>query len=133
MSIEKLEDENRDLKYQLKQTLEKLNQQQESVVKPLLSECMKRDYETKTKRGAVADMKKSLKILFAMIKSPKLCDLMFKAERKRYNKKQLEKLHEQSVLVLRQYEFTPENAQVFVDKFHKVLVEQTGDDFAEIP
>ena len=54
------------------------------MVKPLLTECMKREKETTEKSNFAEDAKKSLKILFAMIKSPKLCDLMFKEERKRY-------------------------------------------------
>ena len=50
--------------------------------------------ELNSKLSLAVQFQKSLKILFAMIRSPKLCNLMFKEERKRYSKLELEKLYE---------------------------------------
>lgn len=36
-----------------------------------------------------------------MIRSPKLCDLFFKEERRVYEKKQLDKIYAESILTLR--------------------------------
>ena len=68
---------------------------------PLLEECMKREKEVKDVTNFATQVQRSLKILFSMIKSPKLCDMFFKAERKRFTEAQIEKIHEQSILVLR--------------------------------
>jgi len=59
-----------------------------------------------------------LKILFSMIRSPKLCDLFSKAERKRVSKKEMEKVHENSIKVLLDHQFQAEKADQFVGKVH---------------
>ena len=71
-------------------------------------------------------MKKSLKILYAMIKSPKMCNMLHKAERKRYSAEQLKQVNDSAILTLRQYKFD-ENADMFVEKIHGVVVDQLVD------
>ena len=44
---------------------------------------------------------KNLKILFAMIRSPKICDLVYKEERKQYTKDKLKEMHDNAILSLR--------------------------------
>ena len=53
-----------------------------------------------------------------MIRSPKLCDLFSKAERKRVSKKEMEKVHENSIKVLLDHQFQAEKADQFVGKVH---------------
>ena len=49
-----------------------------------------------------------------MIRSPKMCDLIQKAERRYLSKERLKKVKENAVLTLRQYEFD-NNVNKFVD------------------
>ena len=78
-----------------------LKKQQEKVVRPLIIEAQKQEAIVKKLRTEVKERTANLKILFSMIRSPKLCDLFYKAERKRNTKKQMDKIHEHSVHTLR--------------------------------
>ena len=40
-----------------------------------------------------------------MIRSPKLCDLFYKTERRIYEKEMLEKIYNESIQTLHQYDF----------------------------
>ena len=71
------------------------------MVNPLISECAKREKECQELIEEVKERTKSLKIIFAMIRSPKMCDLMYKEERKRFTKDKLKKMNESAVMTLR--------------------------------
>ena len=46
-------------------------------------------------------MTKNMKLLFAMIRSPKMCDIVYKAERKRFAHDKLKKLRDDAYQTLR--------------------------------
>ena len=46
-------------------------------------------------------MQKNLKIIYAMIRSPHLCNLVHRTERQNYEKEQLDKIYKQSIFTLR--------------------------------
>lgn len=71
------------------------------MVKPMLDELLRREKENRKMHQDITLRQLNIKILFSMIRSPKLCDLMYKAERKQYEKDKLDKIHEQCVLTLR--------------------------------
>ena len=85
-SCNKLEKELSSCRGKLDEALEQLKKQQETVVKPLVDECVKREKQNVKVEAALQDRQCNLKILYAMIRSPKLCDMMYKAERKRFEK-----------------------------------------------
>ena len=80
----KLRKKNTSLTEQLDEALKQLKRQQESIVKPLIAECSKRELEIQRLQEEVKSRTKNLKILFAITKSPKMSDLVYKAERKRF-------------------------------------------------
>ena len=120
-SSTKLEKELSSVRGKLEQALEQLKKQQETVVKPLVDECVKREKENLRIRAALQERQSNLKILYAMIRSPKLCDMMYKAERKRFEKEQLEKINQESIHTLRQYNFDSDNASGFVERIHTTI------------
>ena len=84
-------------------------------MKPLISECSKRESEIQRLQEEVKSRTKNLKILFAITKLPKMSDLVYKAERKRFTQEKLKKIHESAILTLRQYRFDEANADKFID------------------
>ena len=66
-----------------------LKRQQERTVKPLINECAKRETEVQKLQAEVKKCMKNMKILFAITKSPKMSDLVYKAERKRFTDEKL--------------------------------------------
>ena len=50
---------------------------------------------------AVVEKTKCLKILFAITKSPKMSDLVYKEERKRFTEEKLQEMRDKAVLTLR--------------------------------
>lgn len=68
-----------------------------------------------------------MKIVYAMIKSPKMCDMLYKAEKKWQSAERFKQNQESAILTLRQYKFE-ENEEKFVDQIHKVVIEQLFDD-----
>ena len=95
--------------------MKELTKQQKEVVMPLIAECSKREAQCQIMFKEVVERNKNLKILWAMVRSPKLCDLVYKAERKRFTAEKLKELQEKSVFTLRQYKFDDKNAEKFVD------------------
>lgn len=77
------------LTQQMQKTLQQLEKQQENVVKPLIEECSKREKERQFLLNEIKERTKNLKILYSMIKSPKMCDLLYKAEQKHISKERL--------------------------------------------
>ena len=91
-----------------------LTRQQEDVVKPLIEQCSKREKECQRLNKEVIERTKSLKILFAITKSPKMSDLVYKAERKRFTKEKLKEIDDKAILTLRQYRFDESGVENFV-------------------
>ena len=83
------------------EAMKQLKRQQDRVVQPLINECSKREEEVQRLQEEVKQRTKSLKILFAVTKSPKMSDLVYKAERKRFTKDKLQQIYEQAVTTLR--------------------------------
>ena len=54
------------------------------MVRPLIAEVTKREKENQELIQQAKERKKNLKIMYAMIRSPKMCDLVYKEERKRF-------------------------------------------------
>ena len=69
----------------------------------------------------IQEKTKSLKILYAMIKSPKMCELYQNAERKHLTAERLKSAAESAVYTLRQYRFD-ENVDQFVQKIHGTVL-----------
>ena len=89
---------------------------------PLLEECAKREKECQKLRKEFSERTKSLKILFSMIRSPLICDMVYKSERRRLTPAEIKRSDQQSVFTLRQYEFDKSNVDNFVrDTFAKVM------------
>ena len=59
-----------------------------------------------------------------MIRSPRLCEEIFKAERKRYTKQQLEKRDQKSMQVLLSNDFDPNNAEAYANKINERMHSQ---------
>ena len=73
---------------------------------------------------------KSLKIVFAMIRSPRMCDLLYKAERKKFSTEKIKAMQESAVLTLRQYKFDEKSADQFVENIFTKLDKQVNTDVA---
>ena len=61
-------------------------------MKPLKLEVLKLQNEITQLRLQVSARTQNLKILYAMIRSPKMCDLVYKTERKRLTEENFKKL-----------------------------------------
>ena len=72
------------------------------------------------------DLKKHLKILIAMLKSPKMCDLFFKYEKKNQTLEMFKKTQEDAIFTLRQYRFD-ENAKKFVKDVYEAVQDQVNE------
>ena len=91
----------------------------------MIEQCSKRESECQFLRSEIADRTKSLKILYAMLRSPKMCDLFFKSEKKRHSQEALKKLNDAAILTLRQYNFDEKCADnTFIDKIYTTLLGQ---------
>ena len=95
--------------------MEKLDQQQEKIVKPLIAECTKREKEIQRLDEELIAKTKNLKILFAITKSPKMSNLVYKAERKRFTEEKLKQIDDHAILTLRQYRFDESGVENFVN------------------
>ena len=118
------------LKSEVKKLTKKLNKrekiiktQQEKIVNPLIKECTRREEYCQWMREQLDAKTKSLKILYAMIRSPKLCDMLQKAERKYLTQERLKQVQESAILTLRQYRFD-QNVNQFVDQVYGAVTEQ---------
>ena len=105
---------------QKKKLFDKLMEQQESVVKPLIEQCSKREEHCQWMRDQLQEKQKSLKILYAMVRSPKMCDMLQKAERKYLTKERLKQVTENAIHTLRQYRFD-QNVTQFVDQVYGTI------------
>ena len=93
-------------------------------MKPLIAECSKRELEIQRLQEEVKSRTKNLKILFAITKSPKMSDLVYKAERKRFTQEKMKQIHESAILTLRQYRFDESNADKFIDFVYSEVLGQ---------
>ena len=100
---------------ELDEAMSQLKKQQEKVVKPLIEEVTKREVENIKLREQLRDRTKSLKIMFSMLRSPKLCELVYKTERRKYTDEKLKEMQREHTFLLRKYKFDPNNAQKFVE------------------
>lgn len=75
----------------------------------------------------VVERTKSLKILFAITKSPKMSDLVYKAERKHFSKQKLQEISDKAVLTLRQYRFDESGVDNFIEKMYNSIFDQVTD------
>ena len=73
---------------------------------PLVDQCAKREKQCQILHKEVTERTRNLKLLFAMIRSPNLCDMVYKTERRRYSKEKLKELREESINNLRMYKFS---------------------------
>ena len=89
MKIDKLITENKKLTQNYEKAINFIKKQQKEVVKPLIKECAKREKESQMLRGEVTHRTINLKVMFAMVGSPKLCDLFYKSQRRQYCNNQL--------------------------------------------
>ena len=94
------------------------------VVKPLVKECAKREVAFQKVTNEVIECKKSLKILFAVTKSPTMSNLVYKAERKRFTKDKLKEISDNAILTLRQYHFDESSLETFIDHIYDNVFEQ---------
>ena len=85
---------------------------------PLIAECTKREKESQLLNGEVKHRTINLKVMFAMMSSPKLCDLFYKAQRRKYEKDQLQAVLDNHIETLRQYKFDEKYADEYVDKLY---------------
>ena len=72
--------------------METLRKQQDSVVRPLIGEVSKRDDEIEKLKNEILERTKSVKIMFAMMRSPKMCEIFQKNERNRYDEEKLKEV-----------------------------------------
>ena len=67
----------------------------------MIAEVAKREEECQELLLQVKERTKNLKIVFSMIRSPKMCDLFYKEDRKRYTKDMLRQMDDNAVFTLR--------------------------------
>lgn len=127
----RLEDDKKDLQCNLKEALDALKSQQEKVVNPLIKEVAKREEENQRLLTEVRERTVSIKMLFAMMRSPHMCDLFYKTERKLYDKERLALLTQQSVFQLRQYQMSHENGEKFVESVYDMVNIQVINDYRD--
>lgn len=108
-----------------------LKKQQTEIVLPVIEEVTKREIENQKLLSEVKDRTINLKILFAMIRSPKMCDLLHKTERRRFTQEKLEELTQQSVFLLRQYQMDHKNGEHFVESVYDQVTNQVKNDYRE--
>ena len=112
--------------------MKELKRQQEKVCIPLVAECTKRENQCQNMFQEVTERTKSLKILFAMIRSPKICDLVYKTERKRLTAENFKAMQESAVLTLRQYKFDEKQADKFVEEIYSRVDKQVNHDLHKL-
>ena len=103
--ITHLEQQEKRLTKELKVAMAELKKQQENVVMPLVAECAKREKQLQEMFKELSERTKSLKIVYAMIRSPRMCDLLYKAERKKFSADRIKAMQDRAVSTLRLYEF----------------------------
>jgi len=81
--LSKLGAKNLKLTKSLDETLKSLKKQQDEVVRPMIEEVSKREVENLNLIAEIRERTKNLNILFAIIRSPKMCDILQKIEKKR--------------------------------------------------
>ena len=68
-----------------------------------------------------------MKILLAITRSPKMSDLIYKADRKRMTDQMQKQMQDEAILTLRQYRFNEgDNVGKFVDNLYKEVFEQVA-------
>ena len=129
--IEKLVSANIKITKKYEKAQDLLRKQQNDVVKPLIAECTKREKVCQFLRSEVTHRTINLKVMFAMVGSPKLCDMFYKAQRKQYcnDQKKLQKIQQEHVHTLRQYKFDEKNAEEYVQNLYKNVYTQVNEDF----
>ena len=86
----------------------------------------KREEERQALLKKQVDLRKYIKILIAMLKSPKMCDLFFKYEKKNKYEQMFKKMQDDAIFTLRQYRFD-ENAELFVKQVHEAVQDQVNE------
>ena len=121
-------DENIALKNRFSETKENLYRLSKNVTKPMLVELSKSEIECRMLRQEVKERTQSLKVLFSMIRSPKMCDILYKTQSKIFAKEKLKELNQTAVFNLRQYSFEADSAEIFTERVYKQVHEQVNDD-----
>lgn len=127
-TIRKLTNRNIKLERRYEEAMERLEKQQEKIVKPLIEECSMREKEIHRLKREIVERTRNLKILFAITKSPKMCNIIYKAERRRVTAEQMKAIDDRAILTLRQYRFDQSNVCNFVDKVFEQVYDQVYDD-----
>ena len=68
---------------------------------PLIEEVTKREEERQKLLDNSIELKRQIKILLAMLKSPKMCDLFFKFEKKNQSEEMFKKSQDDAIFTLR--------------------------------
>ena len=96
--------------------MDELSKQQENVVRPLILQVKDREAQNQELLKEVRDLKKNLKMMHAVIRTPKLVDLFHKTERKRMTEKDIVKADQTAHLNLRKYKIDETNYEYFIDQ-----------------
>ena len=102
--------------------MEQLKKQQENVVRPLINEVAKRDDEITKLKNEILDRTKSVKIMFAMMRSPKMCEMFQKNDRNRYDEEKLKELRQNAIHTLRANDFDSANPNEFVRNIYRNVI-----------
>ena len=88
--------------------------------------------EISTLNEKTTKLHRQLKILYAVIRTPKLCDLFHRAERRRLTEKHIQDADKEAYLSLRQYKVNENNAEKFIENLAMEIFQEMKDNKAQL-
>ena len=111
-------------KNKLKELQKYLTKQQEEVVKPLIEQVKERETDVIITTDNEKELKKSLRIAYAVIRVPKLMEAFHKIERKMKTQEEIKKANQEAHLILRQQKIEEANYLSFMDDYVRKIQRQ---------
>ena len=93
-----------------------IDKQRENIIKPHKARISELEQKISDLQASELNKIKYIKVLQAMLRSPKMCDIFQKAEAARLSSADLKKADEKAILVLRQEKFYDSNHKEYMNK-----------------
>ena len=101
-----------------------LKKQQEEVVHPLIEQVKERETDVIITTDETKELKKSLRIAYAVIRVPKLMESFHKIDRKIKTQEEIKKANQDAHLILRQQKIEEANYHSFMDDYVRKIQRQ---------
>ena len=96
-----------------------IDKQRDKIIIPHKAKISELEQKISDLQASELNKIKYIKILQAMLRSPKMCDIFQKAEAQRLSSADLKKADDKAILVLRQEKFFDSNQQEYMDNLVK--------------